>query len=133
MDPHNSNCPPLNIVIFIVGSRGESSRPQSFTCSQVANIAGDVQPYIALALGLIKSAGHRVRLATHGEFKDFVLDANKHLKGHRSPTGESLEGKLEFFDAGGDPRELMAYMVKSESPISHLTPTWLELTRQIQV
>jgi hypothetical protein len=25
-----------------------------------------------------------------------------------------LEGKLEFFDVGGDPKELMAYMVKSE-------------------
>lgn len=24
VDPHSSNCPPLNIVIFIVGSRGTS-------------------------------------------------------------------------------------------------------------
>lgn len=77
-------------------------------------LLGDVQPYIALALGLIKDAGHRVRLATHGEFRDFVLQANTHLKGYRGPSGEPLEGKLEFFDAGGDPRELMAYMVKSE-------------------
>lgn len=73
-----------------------------------------MQPYVALALGLIKSRGHRVRLATHGEFKDFVLKANEHLVGLVGPRGEVLEGKLEFFDAGGDPRELMAYMVKSE-------------------
>lgn len=77
-------------------------------------IEGDVQPYLALALGLIRSRGHRVRLATHGEFKDFVLKANEQLVGLVGPRGEALEGKLEFFDAGGDPRALMAYMVKSK-------------------
>jgi hypothetical protein len=55
-----------------------------------------------------------VRLATHGEFKDFVLKANEQLVGLVGPRGEALEGKLEFFDAGGDPRALMAYMVKSK-------------------
>ncbi|WVF67356.1 hypothetical protein IAT40_002111 [Kwoniella sp. CBS 6097] len=71
-------CPPLNVVIFIVGSRG------------------DVQPYISLALSLIRTSGHRVRIATHGEFASLTL-----------------EGSLEFFDVGGDPKELMAYMVKN--------------------
>ena len=32
---------------------------------------GDVQPYIALAKGL-KADGHRVRIATHGEFKEWI-------------------------------------------------------------
>lgn len=32
---------------------------------------GDVQPYIALAKGL-KADGHKVRIATHGEFKDWI-------------------------------------------------------------
>ena len=32
---------------------------------------GDVQPYVALGLGL-QSAGHRVRLVTLGGFEDFV-------------------------------------------------------------
>ncbi|MBL8058713.1 MAG: glycosyltransferase family 1 protein [Anaerolineales bacterium] len=32
---------------------------------------GDVQPYVALALGL-KNAGHHVRLATHALFRNFV-------------------------------------------------------------
>ncbi|WVQ94968.1 hypothetical protein IAU59_002059 [Kwoniella sp. CBS 9459] len=74
----STQCPPLNIVIFIVGSRG------------------DVQPYLSLALHLIQSHSHRVRIATHPDFKDFKLDDH-----------------LEFFDVGGDPKELMAYMVKN--------------------
>lgn len=67
----------LNIVIQVVGSRG------------------DVQPFIALGNELQRH-GHRVRLATHGQFEDFVRKAG-----------------LEFFSIGGDPTELMAYMVKN--------------------
>ncbi|THW22437.1 UDP-Glycosyltransferase/glycogen phosphorylase, partial [Aureobasidium pullulans] len=71
------NQPPLNIVIQIVGSRG------------------DVQPFIALGNELQKS-GHRVRLATHDVFRDFVTNSG-----------------LEFYPIGGDPNELMSYMVKN--------------------
>lgn len=67
----------LNIVIHVVGSRG------------------DVQPFVALGKEL-KRHGHRVRLATHLDFKDFVN-----------------ENGLEFFSIGGDPGELMAFMVKN--------------------
>lgn len=67
----------LNIVIQIVGSRG------------------DVQPFIALGNAL-QAHGHRVRIATHDVFADFVR------KSH-----------LEFFPIGGDPAKLMAYMVKN--------------------
>lgn len=71
--------PKLNIVIQIVGSRG------------------DVQPFIALAKVLVKEPyGHRVRFCTHPIFKDFVE-----------------ENGLEFFSIGGDPAQLMAYMVKN--------------------
>ncbi|PVH67675.1 glycosyltransferase family 1 protein [Cadophora sp. DSE1049] len=73
------NKPPLNIVIQIVGSRG------------------DVQPFIALGQEL-QANGHRIRIATHGNFKDFVESS-----------------KLEFFSIGGDPAGLMAYMVKNPS------------------
>jgi UDP:flavonoid glycosyltransferase YjiC (YdhE family) len=74
-----SNIPgPLNIVIHVVGSRG------------------DVQPFLALGLVLKNQYGHRVRLATHGTFKKFVE-----------------ENGLEFFDIGGDPAELMAFMVRN--------------------
>lgn len=70
--------PPLNIVVQVVGSRG------------------DVQPFVALGLVLKNKYGHRIRLATHGTFKKFVE-----------------ENGLEFFDIGGDPAELMAFMVKN--------------------
>lgn len=87
--------PVLNIVIFIVGSRG------------------DVQPYLAAALELIRTYGHRVRIATHDAFEDFVLQQAVHLEGRVNRQGNPLKENLEFFGIGGDPKELMAYMVKS--------------------
>ncbi|GFP90099.1 sterol 3-beta-glucosyltransferase ugt80a2 [Phtheirospermum japonicum] len=66
----------LNIVMLIVGTRG------------------DVQPFVAIGKRL-QADGHRVRLATHSNFKDFVLSAG-----------------LEFFPLGGDPKVLAAYMVR---------------------
>lgn len=56
---------------------------------------GDVQPFIALGNELQKH-GHRVRIATHDQFEDFVRQAN-----------------LEFYPIGGNPAELMAFMVKN--------------------
>ncbi|KAF5712393.1 sterol glucosyltransferase [Fusarium mundagurra] len=70
-------CPALNVVIQVVGSRG------------------DVQPFIALGVAL-QRYGHRVRLATHDTFTDFVRSSG-----------------LEFYPVGGDPEDLMAYMVKN--------------------
>ncbi|KAF2994984.1 hypothetical protein E8E13_003757 [Curvularia kusanoi] len=70
--------PRLNIVIQVVGSRG------------------DVQPFVALGKVLKDTYGHRVRLATHPMFKEFVE-----------------EHGIEFFSIGGDPSRLMAYMVKN--------------------
>ncbi|CAI9288383.1 unnamed protein product [Lactuca saligna] len=69
---------PLQIVILIVGTRG------------------DVQPFIAIGKRL-QEYGHRVRLATHSNFKEFVLTAG-----------------LEFYPLGGDPKVLAEYMVKNK-------------------
>ena len=71
--------PPLNIVIMVIGSRG------------------DIQPFLKIGKILKEDYGHRVRIATHPAFKDFV----------EQDTG------LEFFSVGGDPAELMAFMVKN--------------------
>lgn len=57
---------------------------------------GDAQPYIALGQRLMRD-GHRVRFATHDIFKPVVDEAG-----------------LEFFGIGGDPQDLMSYMVKSK-------------------
>lgn len=70
--------PPLQIVMLIVGTRG------------------DVQPFVAIGKHL-QADGHRVRLATHSNFEDFVLTSG-----------------LEFFPLGGDPKVLAAYMVKNK-------------------
>ena len=76
-DAIGSPTPSLNVVIQIVGSRG------------------DVQPFLSLGLTL-KKFGHRVRLATHPTFQTFIEEQG-----------------LEFFSIGGDPAELMAFMVKN--------------------
>lgn len=62
---------------------------------QVVGSRGDVQPFVALGSEL-QRYGHRVRLATHDVFDRFVRDSG-----------------LEFYPIGGDPAELMAYMVKN--------------------
>lgn len=76
----------LNIVIIIIGSRG------------------DVQPFIRIAKILQDDYGHRVRLATHPAFKDFV----------------EKDSGLEFFSVGGNPAELMAFMVKNPGLIPNI-------------
>jgi UDP:flavonoid glycosyltransferase YjiC (YdhE family) len=62
-----------------------------------------VQPFVALGRELKNHYGHRIRLATHGTFKKFVE-----------------ENGLEFFNIGGDPAELMAFMVKNPGLIPGL-------------
>lgn len=68
--------------------------PLHFTCLTIGS-RGDVQPYIALAKGL-RAEGHRVRIATHGEFRAWV-------EGHG----------IEFAEVGGDPAELMQICVEN--------------------
>ncbi|EDN98665.1 hypothetical protein SS1G_13524 [Sclerotinia sclerotiorum 1980 UF-70] len=74
--------PKLNIVVMVIGSRG------------------DIQPFLKLGKCL-KEYGHRVRIATHPAFRDFV----------------QKDSGLEFFSVGGDPAELMAFMVKNPGMI----------------
>ncbi|KAL1836593.1 hypothetical protein VTJ49DRAFT_4897 [Mycothermus thermophilus] len=80
--------PRLNIVIMVIGSRG------------------DVQPFVRLAQLLHSQYNHRVRIATHPAFRDFVA----------SECGPGVD----FFSVGGDPSELMAFMVKNPGMIPTL-------------
>ena len=85
--------PSLTIGILVVGSRG------------------DVQPFIPIARRLARD-GHRVRLATHAVFREFVESHG-----------------IEFFPLAGDPRELMDYMVMTGG---HLIPHHLgQLVEQV--
>lgn len=119
VDPVNFNdCPPLNIVIFLVGSRGGLCR------LKLSDPAGDIQPYLALALQLIINHGHRVRIATHPAFAKLVADASVHLAGLTSASGTPLTGLLEFFSIGGDPHQLMAYMVRNPGLVPGLSAVW---------
>ena len=77
--------PRLNIVIMVIGSRG------------------DIQPFLQIAR-VLKRYGHRVRVATHPAFKEFI----------------EKDVGLEFFSIGGDPSELMAFMVKNPGLIPSL-------------
>ncbi|KAG0054865.1 Sterol 3-beta-glucosyltransferase [Gryganskiella cystojenkinii] len=70
------------------------SRPLHITCLTIGS-RGDVQPYIALCKRL-KEDGHTCRIATHGEYKDWV-------EGHG----------IEFGYVGGDPGELIELCVEN--------------------
>ncbi|KAI1861722.1 uncharacterized protein JN550_010662 [Neoarthrinium moseri] len=78
--------PRLNIVIMVIGSRG------------------DAQPFLKIGKVLKEDYGHRVRIATHPAFREFV----------------EKDSGLEFFSVGGDPSELMAFMVKNPGMIPKL-------------
>ncbi|KIW26068.1 uncharacterized protein PV07_09196 [Cladophialophora immunda] len=85
-DKHNLVIPSMNIVIMVIGSRG------------------DIQPFLKIGKILRDKYNHRVRIASHPTFKQFV----------------EKEVGLEFFSVGGDPSELMAFMVKNPGLIPSL-------------
>ncbi|EGO02719.1 glycosyltransferase family 1 protein [Serpula lacrymans var. lacrymans S7.3] len=98
----NSIPPPENLadslpaVMFTSASSTfltfKPQKPLHFTFLTIGS-RGDVQPYISLARGLMAD-GHRVRIATHGEFKVWI----------------EAHG-IEFGYVGGDPAELMRICV----------------------
>ncbi|EXJ70928.1 uncharacterized protein A1O5_05920 [Cladophialophora psammophila CBS 110553] len=85
-DKHKLVVPSMNIVIMVIGSRG------------------DIQPFLKIGKMLRDKYHHRVRIASHPTFKQFV----------------EKEVGLDFFSVGGDPSELMAFMVKNPGLIPTL-------------
>jgi UDP:flavonoid glycosyltransferase YjiC (YdhE family) len=90
-----AHVPPLSIVVMVVGSRG------------------DVQPFIPIGRRLAER--HRVRIATHPEFRPMVERAG-----------------LEFYPLGGDPHEMMQYIVKTGGRIvpTHLDQIWEDVPKK---
>ena len=71
-------------------SRTSTISPRTFACLTIGS-RGDVQPYIALGVRLLKD-GHKVVIITHEEFKEWV-------------QGYGIEHR----QAGGDPTVLMKF------------------------
>ncbi|KAK4239071.1 glycosyltransferase [Achaetomium macrosporum] len=88
--------PPAYIPPSLGGLPGQTPPPRLNVVIQIVGSRGDVQPFVALGQVLRDTYGHRVRLATHANFRSFVE-----------------ENGLEFFSIGGDPAQLMAFMVKN--------------------
>lgn len=77
--------PIMNIVILVCGTRG------------------DVQPFVIIGQ-LLQSHGHRVRLATHELYQDYIIESG-----------------LEFYPLAGDPKVLSAHMVETGGRLLPLT------------
>ncbi|KAI1175566.1 hypothetical protein F4777DRAFT_549746 [Nemania sp. FL0916] len=95
LDP-GAHLPPPYIPPSLGGQPGQVPPPLLNVVIQIVGSRGDVQPFVALGQILKNTYGHRVRIATHATFQKFVE-----------------ENGLEFFAIGGDPAELMAFMVKN--------------------
>jgi sterol 3beta-glucosyltransferase len=78
-----------------------STPSKHFVCLTIGS-RGDVQPYIAMGLGL-KEAGHRVTIVTHEEYKEWI-------------EGWGIQHRT----AGGDPGALMKLSV--EHKVCYITP-----------
>ena len=87
--------PPMSIVVMAVGSRG------------------DIQPFIPIGRRLAER--HRVRIATHREFRPMVERAG-----------------LEFYPLGGNPHEMMEYIVKTGGSIlpTRLDQLWEDVPKK---
>ncbi|QRV87062.1 glycosyltransferase family 1 protein [Ceratobasidium sp. AG-Ba] len=78
-----------------IDSTGFKDAPQMNVNIMIVGSRGDVQPYLAHGKKL-QEYGHTVRLSTHETFRELVKGAG-----------------LRFFSIGGDPHELMSYMVRN--------------------
>ncbi|KAK4140289.1 glycosyltransferase [Dichotomopilus funicola] len=95
-EPASGPLPPAYIPPSLGGQPGQTPPPKLNVVIQIVGSRGDVQPFVALGQVLRDTYGHRVRIATHATFRKFVEDNG-----------------LEFFNIGGDPAQLMAFMVKN--------------------
>ena len=93
--PEAAHVPPMSIVVMVVGSRG------------------DIQPFIPIGRRLAER--HRVRIATHREFRPMVEQAG-----------------LEFYPLGGNPHEMMEYIVKTGGSIlpTRLDQLWEDVPKK---
>jgi sterol 3beta-glucosyltransferase len=99
----------MRIVILTVGTRG------------------DVQPYVALALGL-QRAGHQVRLATHEIFRELVVGRGldfASLGGNPQALLEAEAGRT-WLESGNNPLRFVRQMIRVAGPLAQrvMTDCW---------
>ncbi|MGD0920005.1 MAG: glycosyltransferase [Thermodesulfobacteriota bacterium] len=91
---------PLRITILTIGSRG------------------DVQPYVALGMGL-KAAGHHIRLATHACFEPMIRDSGLDFFLISGDPRGTLEGEAgqKWLEANKNPFTFMKRMIDAAKPV----------------
>ncbi|TQS37114.1 hypothetical protein Golomagni_02422 [Golovinomyces magnicellulatus] len=101
-DPRNTNNDDSkrSRIFFNTAFSSKTLPPTLNIVLMVIGSRGDIQPFLKIGKSL-KDYGHRVRIATHPAFKKIVQE----------------DMDLEFFSVGGDPAELMAFMVKNPGMI----------------
>lgn len=92
-----------------------------------AGSRGDVQPYLALGLGL-QRAGHDVRLATHAEFEAFVRGAGLDFAPIAGNAREVLQGPVgvKWVASAKDPISFVRYAKRIAEPTlaAYLQDCW---------
>ncbi len=82
-------------------------------CILTFGTRGDVQPYVALGLGL-KAAGYEVTIATLAEFKPLVMDyglQHDALRGDFLKAAQTAEGKSAL-EGRGNPIKLLRQYIR---------------------
>ncbi len=99
----------MKITILTIGSRG------------------DVQPYVALGIGL-KKAGHQVKIATHENFEEFVKERGLEFFPLRGNAIELLESKfgMAMLESEINPVKTLYSMLKLIDPMFEelITDMW---------
>ena len=83
-----------------------------------AGSLGDVQPYVALGVGL-REAGHDVRLATHEKFRNFVQEHGLYFFSVEGDPQTILEGETgqRWLESGKNPIAFIKRMMEVAHPI----------------
>ena len=90
-----------------------------------AGSRGDVQPYVALGLGL-RRAGHRVRLATHETFREFVTGRGLEFEALAGDPQAILRGAAaDAWLASGRSRNMLGFVREFRRTAGLLVEQWL--------
>jgi hypothetical protein len=93
----SEDLPPAYLPTYTTGELAQFQPPSMSVVMQVVGSRGDVQTFVAFGKVLKATYGHRVRVATHPEFEQFVK-----------------ENGLEFFSIGGVSSEFKELVVKNQ-------------------